>query len=957
MDSPGTGQGSATDGGEAVSRLLERDRELDALSEALAGASAGSGRLILVEGEAGIGKSSLLGAIAAEARGAGLRVLSARGAELETETPLGVATQLFEPLYARADESQRESLLSGAARLCAPLLGGQARPAPRMDPDPIQALVRGLYWFCANLAEKDPLVLCIDDVHWADQQSVRWIAYLGERVHELPVLLVGAARTGERGETVELLGRLATDTRTLLLRPAPLGPAAVTILLESTLGERAADEFGSACLEVTGGNPFLLAELASELDAEGIAPGPEAASRVAGLAPDSVGRSAVLRLRRLPKESEALALALAILGEAPLRHVRKLASIGPDEAAGAADALFEAGIVRVNGELSYAHPLIRAAIEAQIPPFERAQAHARAAKILHHDGASTAQVAAHLLESEPADGGWAVDVLRDESRRVYSLGAREAAARYLRRALAEPLDDGVRGEILTKLGVAETRALDPAAAGHLEEAVRASAKPEARRRALLELGRAQLATGRMEETVEVFEAALAESREDREFTLQTEAELASAQLNLRAFPEAVERLGRYPGLSGATPGERMVLALSAFAAVQQNRPAAEVREMAGRALAGGLLVTEQTSGSLIVWEAIIALLMADGCDLAEEALDTALADARERGWVVAFGAASCFRAWLALRRGNVREAEAEARAADEVRRQHGLHPTSPMASALLLEALRERGELEEAATELAAAELPEDIPDVAIFQLFLFARGRLRLAQGRVEEGLDDVLLAGRREVALGGITPAALDWRSTAAPILAARGEREEARRLAAEELELARAFGAPRALGIALRGQALVADGDERMKLLNDAAETMEGTDARLEHARALVDLGAAMRRSGRRRDAREPLRKALDIAQDLGASAVAGRAREELSASGARPRREALRGRDALTPSESRVARMAAEGRSNREIAQDLFVTVRTIEFHLSRAYDKLEIRSRAELPAALGLPPAM
>ena len=608
--------------------------------------------------------------------------------------------------------------------------------------------------------------------------------------------------------------------------------------------------------------------------------------------------------------------------------------------------------MRADGVLSFAHPITRAAIEAQVAPLERARAHADAARILHREGSAPARVTSHLLKSELSGEPWAVDVLRDEARRVYSLGAPDAAARYLRRALDEPLDDDLRAEVLTQLGQAEIRALSPSAAAHLEAAVRASAAPGARRRALLELGRAQLVPGRLEDAVQAFEAALSESLEDRDFTLQTEAELASAQLNLRAFPEAVERLEPYREVRGETPGERMVLAVIAFADAQQNRPAAEVRELAGRAFEGGLLLAEQTSASLIVWEAVIALLMADGYELAEGVLAAALADARERGWTVAFAAASSFRAWLALRRGRVREAEGEARAADEVRKQHGLHPTSPMATAMLLEALRERGELEAAAAELSTADFPEAVPDAAIFQLPLFARGRLRLAQGRLREGLDDVLLAGRRELALGGITPAALDWRSTAAPVLTGLGQGEEARRLAAEEVELARAFGAPRALGIALRGASLVAAEGERLALLEEAAETLEGSAARLEHARALVDLGAAIRRSGRRREAREPLRQALDISHELGASVVAERAREELEASGARPRREALRGRDALTPSELRVALMAAEGQTNRKIAEDLFVTVRTVEFHLSRAYDKLEIHSRTELAAALG-----
>jgi DNA-binding CsgD family transcriptional regulator len=937
--------------------LLERERELSVLGEALADAAAGGGGLALIEGAAGIGKSSLLSATAAQARELGFIVLDARGTELEAETPLGVAAQLFEPLYARADQRERERLLSGAARSCAPLLGGEAPPEPPVAAtDPIQPLIRGLYWVCANLAERSPLLLCLDDLHWADEQSLRWLAYLAERVDELQVLALGASRSGERGPGSEPVERLATDPRTLVLRPAPLGPAAVASLLEASLGERVGAEFGTACLEVTGGNPFLLGELASELRAEGIAPRAEAADHVAGLAPDSVGRSVLLRLRRLPTASESLAHALAILGEAPVRQVAALAAIDDEAAAGAADALFEAGIVRTDGELSYSHPITRAAIEAQIPPHGRARSHARAAEILHRDGAAPARVASHLLNSEPSGGGWAVEVLRDEAARVYSLGAPEVAARYLRRALEEPPGDEARAAVLTQLGEAEIRALDPAAPDHLEAAVRASVDADSRRRALLELGRAQLVPGRLEEAVRAFEAALSEGGADREFTLRTEAELASAQLNLRAFPQAVERLARYRGLPGETTGERMVLAVSAFAAVQENRPASEVRELAGRALADGRLLEEQTSASLILWEAVIAVLMADGYELAERILEAAVADAREHGSPVAFAAASCFRAWLAMRRGQIREAEAEARAADEVRREYGLHPTAPMATAFLVEALRERGELEEAADVLADSGFPEQVPDAAIFQMLLYARGRLRLAHGRDREGLDDVLLAGRREVALGGVTPAALDWRSTAAIVLARLGEREEARRLAAEEVELARALGAPRALGIALRGAGLIAAPAEQASLLGEAADVLRGSGAGLEHARALVDLGAAIRRSGRRRQAREPLREALAIANDLGGSALAERAREELFASGARPRSEALKGRDSLTPSELRVALMAADGLSNREIAQDLFVTVRTVESHLSRAYDKLEIRSRAELGPALEAPEA-
>jgi DNA-binding CsgD family transcriptional regulator len=170
--------------------------------------------------------------------------------------------------------------------------------------------------------------------------------------------------------------------------------------------------------------------------------------------------------------------------------------------------------------------------------------------------------------------------------------------------------------------------------------------------------------------------------------------------------------------------------------------------------------------------------------------------------------------------------------------------------------------------------------------------------------------------------------------------------------ELARARRFGAPRALGVALAADGTVCGAGEGERLLREAVMVLEGSIARLELARALMELGALLRRSNRRAEARDPLRRALDIAQRLGASAVADRAREELVAAGGRPRRRALSGVEALTPQERRVADMAATAMTNKEVAQALFVTEGTVEAHLGRAYAKLGIGSRSELGAALG-----
>jgi DNA-binding NarL/FixJ family response regulator len=250
---------------------------------------------------------------------------------------------------------------------------------------------------------------------------------------------------------------------------------------------------------------------------------------------------------------------------------------------------------------------------------------------------------------------------------------------------------------------------------------------------------------------------------------------------------------------------------------------------------------------------------------------------------------------------------------------------------------------------------------------FLQARGGLRVAQGRHAEALDDLLAAGEGWRALGIDNPAVASWRTAAAAAQAALGRPEEAAALAAEQLALARKVGTPATLGAALRAYAAAADaghpGRSGLSVQSAAGESLaeavrllETTPARYELALALADLGAFLRRSGRRADARGPLRRALDLAQRTGAAPLAERARRELLAAGARPRRTALTGPDALTSAERRVAGLAADGLSNRQIAQHLFITQPTVETHLRHAFQKLGIASRADLPAHLaGEPP--
>jgi DNA-binding CsgD family transcriptional regulator/Flp pilus assembly protein TadD len=343
--------------------------------------------------------------------------------------------------------------------------------------------------------------------------------------------------------------------------------------------------------------------------------------------------------------------------------------------------------------------------------------------------------------------------------------------------------------------------------------------------------------------------------------------------------------------------------------------------------------------------------MAERSDLARPLLDRSLAEARALGLAPQLSAALCFRSWSASRCGEIAEADADARLSIEACRLHSQPLVLPLAIALLIGALAERGRFSEAEQELERSALLQGERSSVYFALLLHGRARLRLAEGRFQEALEDALACGDRLQRLLAPSPSLAAWRSDAALAKRALGEIDDARRLAADELKLARAFGAPGALGIALRADGLVHDGGEGLELLREAVAVLETSCAKLEYARALTDLGAALRRAGRRSEAREHLRPALELGHRCGALALVERAHNELRATGARPRRVVLSGSDALTASERRVAEMAAEGLTNREIAQALFVTARTVEGHLTHVFQKLDIKSRKELRSVL------
>ena len=490
---------------------------------------------------------------------------------------------------------------------------------------------------------------------------------------------------------------------------------------------------------------------------------------------------------------------------------------------------------------------------------------------------------------------------------------------------------------------------------HLQRAADTTQDAVAAAEAALVLARALNRAQCYPEAVEVLDrAASGLAAGERELAGELEAEAVIAGMNHPATARsmAVRRQALRRSADSDPEATAEVLAAASVISLVSNEPAEVVAELATRAL-----LAEETTLNRTPWfspatstRAILSLLWAERYDEAQPRLDAAIAQARVGGDGGRMSSGLAIRAWVALRRGDLSAAEADAQLALTATEL----PAPPMYRALnggvLVKALADQGRLDEAEEALASlgAHVTSGFVTDAILRL---ARGRLRVERGRMADALDDFLGVGEVLTQAQVTAPSFLPWRSEAALAQLALGERESAVQLAEAELELAQAFGAPRARGVAMRAAGIVVGGDRGVSLLNDAIDDFGRSGARLERARAMADLGGMLRRRNRRTEARELLREALDIAHRAGAGPLADYAETELRATGARPRRVVLSGLESLTASERRIAEYAGQGLTNREIAQALFVTGRTVEGHLTSIFRKLQLQSRTELAAVL------
>ena len=941
--------------------LLDREAEVSAVADAVALAPARNGGVLVVRGPAGIGKSALLRVSERLAEEQGVMVLRARAAPFEREFPYGVVRQLFEPVLARSDVPVEE-LLAGAASGARAVLGDEPRSSAA--PDSQFVVLHGLYWLAANLASHAPLLICVDDVIWCDGASLRYLEFLVRRLEGMSAVVALAYRTGEPGAS-DVVHALVSDPVARVVQPRPLSETALAGMLGSELGEEVDPGFCGACREATGGNPLLVTELLRALATENVRPRASEIARVRRIGAVAVGPAVRQRLALLGADIRRVARALAILGESARRDdLAGTSGIGAVELEDVIAALVDVGIAQAGERLSFAHPLVADAVHAALTAAERAQLHQQAVNALVGRGASAWELAPHLVTCPVGGHPGAVGLLQEAARWALAAGAPEAAVTYLGRAIAE-LDPGHDpAPLWLAIGSAKVQAGDPSARADLGRAIELARDVGTRARARIALSVVLFAAGEDARSIEILDAGLDEVAEvDPELAERMEGHLLS---NIEVAGPSLVRLPRTIGQRVTrarsahkprnTIAGRLVLCALAYEEFIGGGAASEVVRLADKALANDELLYVEGPACTPMYRAIVALIICDELEHAAEKLTLALAEARRLGSPTAVVWASAWRSVANNRLGRLLDAEADAHAAlgsgDQYPSGYGL----TLAGIWLALALTEQGRLDDARTVLNR--VPEPDPPSLLTYALIESRARFHLACGdhpaalrdfRLYDGLEKptVSLVGWRRPATGII-----NYRLHGARALIGLGDLDAARALVEEELPLAKALGTHREIGITLHVAGLLENGESRIQTLKHATEELARSQSRLEYAKALCDYGATLRRANRRVEARPPLQAALAIARGARAAPLRDRAAEELKATGARVSRPGLTGVDALTASEHRIASMAARGMSNRDIAQALFVTVKTVEMHLGHAYNKLNLNGRTQLAAALG-----
>ncbi|MGW2326889.1 ATP-binding protein [Streptomyces sp. NPDC001700] len=936
--------------------LLDRREELAVLGRLTERLPDRVSSLVCIEGAGGIGKTSLLNAWIAGARDRGLLVARAHGIESREHRPWTVARQLFDSLLAALSDADRRVLQERPAAQALLARSGEECRASGDDAEVSCEIGDDLYEVIVNACEMGPLALVLDDATWADQMSLSWFRCLASRIDGLPVMLVTTRRCGGGHESAPMLDELALQPGAITLELSSLSPGSVRRLVQDRMGGRADEQFCATCHEVCEGNPLLLNELLRVLVRNGVRPDAAQAGRVAELNERVLEKTIAMRLARQSTAVMAMSRALAVLGDGTrLPVVAALAGLDPFRAQETVREMRCMGVLAEEELPRFTQPLVRPALFRAMTPAQLAEEHMRAARLLRDQGESSERVAHHLMLTQPNGDEWRIAVLQDAARRAAARGAPATSARYLRQALTESPAPQAEVSLRSELATIEMLDNPTAAAYHFQQELLLRQDAHGRAATVSGLAVSLCTTRRTQEAITALRQVLAElgeSPEDDEWRLRLEAHLVMTAWQdgpaASIGTELVEARS-HRSLRGDTPGERAWLAVCALHAQAGHGTAEHARALAGRALRGGM----ELDGAMVRFfpPLLLSLVAADHPEMAAGWLQRMADHAARRGSGRLSAMASFGLTTVAWHSGRVEEGLGHARALlDVVGRETPERPALPSFAAVA-NLLLDLGATDMAQDMLQTHPTDSLVSDAWARSAYLLAHGRLRLEQGDPGAALAALLECGRYQEAGPVITPAAARWRSYAALAYAAAGDRTSAIDMANRDLDLSRRWGTHKAIGVSLRTLGTVTGGQRGLEFLSQAVDMLEHSPARVELAYTLNEFGAACQRLARRDAARSSLERALVVAEECSASCLADRVRVTLPLVGGRLR--AARPSDArrLTPSERRVAELAAQGRTNREISEALFVTRRTVEIHLTSAYRKLEISGRPELAFAL------
>ncbi|GHH94526.1 helix-turn-helix transcriptional regulator [Streptomyces capillispiralis] len=933
--------------------LVGRSAHLGTLAARASAARGGQHQMIVLDGPAGVGKTSLLRA-ALDHGGPfdGMTVLYGTCRAVDSGIGYSGVRGLFGQLNLTSRRGRSAALLRGSARHALPAL----TPDPAdvdSTPGATYPVLNGLYWLAANLMAERPLVLALDDAHRCDERSLRWLDFLLRRADGMPLLVVLAQRT-DSGAAGPALSDLVAHHRPHTLPLAALPAEDVGELARRAFpGHAPRPSFVAALTDVTGGNPLELHRLLHRLRLAGVDPDDHGARRVTELGGRVVASTVHEMLDGRPEQVRDMARALAVLGPERTEHLAALAGVSVVQAEEAVDILRRAALVQPDRN-ELVHDMVRAAVLSTVAPAALTALRTRAAQLLSDVGRSPEQIAGQLLLLPRANQPWMTAVLLDAAAQAEQRGAPEAAVRYLERVVrARPNAPEVRMRLAAVLS--ET---DPARSlTLLGEAMDLAGDVRTRATVAVRFGLTCLRVQRSPEGARVLTEALDALTDelgtdpepaDRELLTLVESALLTVGADEKAtLPAVRERAARLTTPPGDTPAQRQQLAMLTVLTAMDGRSAAESVRQARRALRS----PDVPLGTWSLLPASLALSLADESGEALDALDTVLRDSRRTAAVWTCVLALATRASVHFDQGGIPQAMADAQTAVDLCEGEEWGAGAVMPQTTLALALTERGEPGRAEAVLDTVKRPRIEEFAWEYHSYLMARARARRALGDTEGALDILRACGDSLAGAGLANPVLAPWWLDAACLLAESGRFDEARRAAAHGTVLAERWGTARALGYAALARGAATPGPAGTALLEEAVARLAASPARADHARALLLLGRALLAGGAAREAREHLRDAVAVALRCGCSALARQAREELVAAGGRMREITVSPVDMLTGTERTVAALVASGVSNREAAETLFVTVRTVELHLTSVYRKLGVTRRADLAGVL------